>query len=158
MKFKDLLEIKIKKMNLPSSIENYKLNWNDKFQHNFYDRIKVRTNLSRKKIVKLITTALENNNLSYGPHILKFTVSEFYVSVFVEDDAINIKTILSYDMKIRKNDRVFKINEVENLFNFDLSEFYIDGPVNSYHGSFLIEESIDRKSLEVFPDYIEVEK
>jgi hypothetical protein len=61
-------------------------------------------------------------------------------------------------MKIRKNDRVFKINEVENLFNFDLSEFYIDGPVNSYHGSFLIEESIDRKSLEVFPDYIEVEK
>jgi hypothetical protein len=91
MKFKDLLEIKIKKMNLPSSIENYKLNWNDKFQHNFYDRIKVRTNLSRKKIVKLITTTLENNNLSYGPHILKFTVSEFYVSVFVEDDAITLK-------------------------------------------------------------------
>jgi len=166
--FKEAL--KIKKMNLPKfTPNNIPLEWNDKpGSHNFFDRVK-RANLNRNEVIpKILKSVDELSNLlsDGGPFIISFTESEFYLSVFVETfkkipneriTKVTIKTILTHDMKLRQKDRVLDIKEAEKLFNLDLREFYEDGFVNSYYGSLLIEESLDRKSLEVFPDIIEIE-
>jgi len=169
MTFKEAL--KIKKLNLPNSTKKgIPLEWNDKHnnKHNFFDRVK-RADLNRNEVIPKIVKSLDDlsDELSYGgPFIISFTKSKFYLSVFVETknkipnekiNKISIKTILTWDMKLRDKDKILDINEVEELYDFDLSEFYKDGFVNSYYGGLLIEESIDRKSLEVFPDIIEVE-
>ena len=65
-----------------------------------------------------------------------------------------IKTILDYSMKLRASNRRLPVNEAEELFEMDLSEFYKDGFVNGYYGSFLIEENVKRTELDVFLDII----
>jgi len=149
-------ELRIQKMNLPKQACKYRLIWNDKDYHNFYDRLK-RIDIPRKTIIDTIVKGICTLNLKHdGPYILKFTESKFYVSIFLEDKDINVKTILSFDMKLRKNDKVMPIQEVEKMFNLDLSEFYSDGFVNSFYGNLLIEESVEDDILEVYPEYIKI--
>lgn len=151
--------LQIKKMQLPTHSKNFKtVEWNDKLKdHEMFSRIKTRTNLSRKEFVEKIMKVIDEEKfITDGPYVIKFFKSEFYVTVFVklEEKYINIKTVLAYDMRLRANDRVFTVQEAEEIFSLDLSEFYKDGFVNSYYGNLLIEESLDRSTLEVFSNYI----
>lgn len=158
MKLEEALTIT--KMNLPTSSKKFKkIDWNDaKSNHELYARLKDRTDASRKQIIEKIIKAIDAIDfITDGPYVIKFTKSEFYLSVFVKksESYIQIKTILAYNMRLRENDRVLTINEAEELFNYDLSEFYKDEFVNSYYGNMLIEESLDRNKLEVFIDFQE---
>lgn len=150
----------ITKLNLPKISRKFRIvDWNDaKSNRELYARLKDRTTSSRKEIIEKIVKAIDILDFpTDGPYVIKFTKSEFYLSVFVKksESYIQIKTILAYNMRLRENDRVLSINEAEEIFNYDLSEFYKDGFVNSYYGNMLIEESLDRSKLEVFIDFQE---
>jgi hypothetical protein len=159
MLFKDYIneKLQITKMKLPDRTSKYKLNWNDKKEHQLFDRLKSRTDLKRKEVVNVIVTAIDKADLIEGPYVLNLTKSNFKVLIYKEkDNTVNVKSIFGMDFKLRKSDRPLNINEAEELFDLDLSEFYKDGFVNSYYGSFLIEESLDRNTLEVFPEEIDI--
>lgn len=65
-----------------------------------------------------------------------------------DHDRLHIKRVVAYDEVLGLMD----IHEAEKLFLTDLSEFYKDGFINSYYGTALIEESLDRSYLEVYLD------
>lgn len=153
--------LKIVKMKLPAKSKDFNLLWNDKFSsgHDLYSRIS-RTNLNRKEaintIIKGIDTASRDLKSGEGVFVIDFKKSEFFLTVYMEKDkrTLVIKTILGYDMKLRTTDRRLAVNEAETLFEMDLSEFYSDGFINGYYGSFLIEENVKRTELDVFLDII----
>lgn len=153
--------LKIVKMQLPPKSKYFDLQWNDKFSsgHDLYSRIS-RTNLTRKEaintILRGIDVASKDLKSNDGAFVIDFKKSEFFLTVYMEKDkkTLVIKTILNYSMKLRATDRKLSVNEAEELFEMDLSEFYADGFVNGYYGSFLIEENVKRTELDVFLDII----
>lgn len=153
--------LKIVKMQLPDKSKDFNLQWNDKFSsgHDLYSRIS-RTNLTRKEaintILRGIDAASQDLKSGDGVFVIDFKKSEFFLTVYMEKDkkTLVIKTILDYSMKLRATDRRLAVNEAEELFEMDLSEFYSDGFINGYYGSFLIEENVKRTELDVFLDII----
>lgn len=153
--------LKIVKMNLPKQSKEFHLQWNDKFSsgHDLYSRIP-RTNMTRKKAIQTIINGIDAASSvlkqNEGVFVIDFKKSEFFLTVYMEKDkkTLVIKTILDYSMKLRATDRKLSVNESEELFDMDLSEFYKDGFVNGYYGSFLIEENVARTELDIFLDLI----
>ena len=148
-------------MLLSTKSKEFNLQWNDKFSsgHDLYSRIS-RTNLTRKEgidaILRSIDAASRDLKSGEGVFVIDFKKSEFFLTVYMEKDkkTLVIKTILDYSMKLRATDRRLDVNEAEELFEMDLSEFYSDGFINGYYGSFLIEENVKRTELDVFLDII----
>ena len=158
----DLIEASnVVKMNLPAISKEFNLQWNDKFSsgHDLYSRIS-RTKLTRKEVIDTIIRGIDESSSTLkqneGVFIIDFKKSEFFLTVYMEKDkkTLVIKTILDYSMKLRASDRRLAVNEAEELFEMDLSEFYTDGFINGYYGSFLIEENVKRSELDVFLDII----
>ena len=159
MKFKQFTEsFTVTKLNLPTSSPEFpNIKWNDKIDHSMFAKILSRTNTTRKDFQNKFIEALPTlkAKLYSGPSIVTFEKSKFKLSVWLENTGeLVIKTILAYNMITRPTDRVLTIQEAENLFNQDLTEFYIDGFVNHFNGSFLIEESKYSEYMEVFIDEV----
>ena len=148
-------------MNLPTESKEFNLQWNDKFTagHDLYSRIS-RTKLTRKEAIDTIIRGIDEASPTLKQHegvfVIDFEKSEFFLTVYMEKDkkTLVVKTILDYDMKLRASDRKLPVNEAEELFDMNLSDFYKDGVVNGYYGSFLIEENFNRTELDVFLDII----
>lgn len=149
------------KLSLPRESKEFNLLWGDKFQpgHDLYSRIS-RTKLTRKEAISTIIRGIDEASSTLkqneGVFVIDFEKSQFFLTVYMEKDkkTLVVKTILDYSMKLRASDRKLPVNEAEELFEMNLSEFYKDGFINGYYGSFLIEENVKRTELDVFLDII----